>query len=68
MVDPDHGENHIRGVVFLFQVVRKLVEGSARVRVVRTGAETLATGIWSNARRVQTIPRVRVMVKVGVRG
>ena len=48
----DPGENHIRGVV-LFQVMRNLVEGSARVQVPRAGAGTRAAGMRSDARRVQ---------------
>ena len=48
----DPGENHIRSVV-LFQVMRNLVEGSARVRVPRTGIGTRAPGMRSNARQVQ---------------
>ena len=50
----DHGENHIRDVV-LFQVIRNLVEGSSRVQVPRTGVETRATGMRSDARQVQAI-------------
>ena len=65
MVGLDHGENCIRGVV-LFQVMRNLVEGSARVRVPRTGAGTRATGMRSDARRVQAKSTVVVMVEVGV--
>ena len=61
------GENHIHGVV-LFQVMWNLVEGSARVLVLRTGAGTRATGMQSEARWVQATLRVRVMVKVSVRG
>ena len=63
MGDLDPGENCIRGVV-LFQVMRNLVEGSARVRVPRTGAGTRATRMWSDARWVQAKSRVVVMVEV----
>ena len=58
----DRGETHIRGVVSI-QVMRNLVEGSARVPKI--GAGTRATGMRSDARRVQAKPRVMVRVKVG---
>ena len=65
MGDLNHRENHTRSIV-LFQVMRNLVEGSARVRVPRTGAWTRATGMRLDARRVQAKSRVMVMVMVMV--
>ena len=58
-----HGENRIRGIVLL-QVIRNLVKGSARVRVPRIGAGTRATGMRSDAMRVQAKSRVMVIVEV----
>ena len=55
----DHRENHILNVVFIMQ---NLVEGSARVQVLRTGVGIRATGIRLDARWVQATPRVRVIV------
>ena len=62
----DHGENHIRGVVFIsgdVEPYRRFRQGSSS----KDRAGTRATGMRSDARRVQATPRVRVMVKVGVR-
>ena len=63
MGDIDPGENHIRSVV-LFQVMRNLVEGSARVRGPRTGAGTRAAGMRRMPGRSKPKLRVTVMVKV----
>ena len=47
----DHSENHIRDVV-LFQAMRNLLEGSAKVRVSGAGAGTRTTRMRSVARWV----------------
>ena len=63
MGDLDPKENHIRGVV-LFQVMRNLIEGSARVRVPRAGAGMRAAGMCQMPGRSKPKLRVTVMVKV----
>ena len=50
----DPRENHIHRIVLL-QVMWNLSEGSAKIRVIGTGAGTRATGMCSDARWVQSI-------------